>query len=94
MDDIRIDRATAHKLVADGAKLIDVRTPEEHQDGGIAGAVNIPLQVVGQQIGTAAQPEDTIVLYCRSGGRSDMAARILRSMGYAKAYNMGGIHEW
>lgn len=94
MDDIRIDQATAHKLVADGAKLIDVRTPEEHAGGALDGAILVPLQVVGQEIGAHAKPEDTLVLYCRSGGRSDMAARILRSMGYTKSYNMGGIHEW
>ena len=94
MDDIRIDQKTAHKLVAEGAKLIDVRTPEEHAGGALQGAVNVPLQVIGQEIERHATAGDTLVLYCRSGGRSDMAARILRSMGYAKAFNMGGIHEW
>ena len=94
MDDIRIDRQTAHRLVAEGAKLIDARTPEENAGGALPGAINVPVQVIGEQIERFAKPEDTIVLYCRSGGRSDMAARILRSMGYPKAYNMGGIHEW
>ena len=94
MDDIRIDQQTAHRLVAQGAKLIDVRTPEENAGGALPGAINVPVQVVGEQIERYATADETIVLYCRSGGRSDMAARILRSMGYTKAYNMGGIHEW
>lgn len=94
MDEIRIDRATAHRLVEEGARLIDVRTPEEHAGGALAGAVNVPVQVIGQQIGEHAQKEETIVLYCKSGARSDMAARLLRSLGYVNAFNMGGIHEW
>lgn len=94
MDEIRIDQKTAHRLVAEGAKLIDVRTPDEFAGGALAGAVNVPVQVVGEQIERHAKAGDVLVLYCRSGGRSDMAARILRSMGYAKSYNMGGINEW
>ncbi len=94
MDDIRIDQQTAHRLVAEGAKLIDVRTHDENAGGALPGAINVPVQVIGEEIDKYAKPDETIVLYCRSGGRSDMAARILRSMGYSKAYNMGGIHEW
>ncbi len=94
MDDIRIDQQTAHRLVAEGAKLIDARTADEYAGGALPGAINVPVQVIGEVIDQHAKTDETIVLYCRSGGRSDMAARILRSMGYTKAYNMGGIHEW
>jgi len=91
---IRIDAATAHKLVAEGAKIIDVRTPEEFAAGAKPGAVNIPVQVIGQQIADAASPTDTIVLYCKMGGRADVAANILRSMGYSKSFNVGGLYDW
>jgi len=94
MDNLRIDRATAHSLVADGAKFIDVRSPEEFAGGALPGAVNVPVQVIAQEIQHHAADGDTIVLYCKSGGRSDVAARMLRSFGFAKAYNMGGIGEW
>ncbi len=94
MDEIRIDQQTAHRLVAEGAKLIDVRTVEENAGGALPGAINVPVQVIGEEIDKFAKTEETIVLYCRSGARSDMAARILRSLGYKKSYNMGGIHEW
>lgn len=94
MDDIRINRATAHTLVEGGARLIDVRTPEEFATGALPGAVNIPVQVIAQEIHNHAQDSETLVLYCRSGARSDVAARMLRSFGYTKSYNMGGIGDW
>lgn len=94
MTDIFIDREKAHALVAAGAKLIDVRTPEEFEEGAAPGAVNVPVQVLGQTIQDHAAESDTIVLYCRSGARSDLAARMLRSFGYAKAYNAGRLADW
>lgn len=94
MDDVRIDRARAHALVAEGARLIDVRTPDEFAGGAVPGAVNVPVQVIGEQIERYARPDETLVLYCKSGARSDLAARILRSMGYPRAYNLGGIGDW
>jgi phage shock protein E len=94
MDDIRIPRKTAHDLVTNGARLIDVRSPEEFASGALPGAINVPVQAVAQQIQAHAQPGDTIVLYCKSGARSDVAARLLRQAGYAKSYNLGGIGEW
>ena len=94
MDEIRIDQQTAHRLVAEGAKLIDARTVDEFASGALPGAINVPVQVIGEEIDKHAKTSETIVLYCRSGARSDMAARILRSLGYAKSYNLGGIHEW
>lgn len=91
---IRIDRATAHDLVAKGARLIDVRSPEEFATGALPGAVNLPVQVIAAIIQDHAQTEETIVLYCRSGARSDVAARLLRTAGFSRSYNMGGIGEW
>ena len=46
MTDIFIDREKAHALVAAGAKLIDVRTPEEFEEGAAPGAVNVPVHYV------------------------------------------------
>lgn len=93
-DDIKISRARAHELVAAGARLFDVRTEAEFATGAVPGAVNIPVQIIAQAIDQHAQPGDTIVLYCKSGMRSDLAAKVLRGMGFAKSYNLGGIGEW
>lgn len=94
IDDIRIARARAHELVAGGAKLIDVRSPQEFATGAVPQAINLPVQVIAGEIDRHAQPSDTLVLYCKSGMRSDMAAKILRGMGFAKSYNLGGISDW
>lgn len=93
-DDLRISRADAHAAVASGGKLIDVRTPEEFAGGAAPGAVNVPVQVIAAQIHAFADPEQTVVLYCKSGMRSDVAAKLLRGMGYAKAYNLGTVNDW
>ncbi|MFZ4580174.1 MAG: rhodanese-like domain-containing protein [Myxococcota bacterium] len=94
MDDIRIDRTTAHQLVRDGALLVDVRTEEEFAQGALPTAINVPVQVIAQTIQDHATEEQTLVLYCVSGARSHVAAMMLRSFGYAKSYNLGGLDDW
>ncbi len=93
-DDLRISRADAHAAVAAGGKLIDVRTPAEFATGAAPGAVNVPVQVIATQIHEFAEMDDHVVLYCKSGMRSDVAARLLRGMGYTKAYNLGTVQDW
>ncbi len=94
MDDIRIDRATAHRLVHEGALLVDVRTPEEFAMGAVPDAINVPVQVIAETIQDHATEDRTLVLYCVSGARSHVAAMMLRSFGYAKSYNLGGMDDW
>lgn len=74
--------------------VIDVRTPQEYAGGHIAGAINIDHSVIGQEIGKIkVAKDDTVILYCRSGRRSEMAMETLRKMGYSKAVNYGGIDD-
>ncbi|MCU0514069.1 MAG: rhodanese-like domain-containing protein [Anaerolineae bacterium] len=73
--------------------LLDVRTPEEFAAGHIAGAVNIPLQSLEQNL--SAIPQDMpVVLYCRSGNRSQQALQLLQPQGYSNLYDLGGIIDW
>ena len=75
-----------------GAKVVDVRSPDEFRDGAYAGAVNIPLQDLGRRL--AEIPKDkAVVLYCASGARSGMAARVLKQAGYADVVNAGGLGD-
>jgi phage shock protein E len=75
-----------------GAKIVDVRSPDEFRDGGYAGAVNIPLQSLGARMGEI--PKDKpVVLYCASGARSGLAARQLKQAGYADVTNAGGLGD-
>ncbi len=75
-----------------GATIIDVRTPEEFRDGAYPGARNIPISNLGARLGEI--PKDKpVVLYCASGARSAMAARILKQAGYADVVNAGGLGD-
>jgi len=94
MENTRIASAKAHELVKNGAKLLDVRSPAEFAGGAVAGAINVPVQVIATQIDDFAKPDETLVIYCAAGGRSAVATQIVRSMGYSHAYDMGGIGNW
>ena len=73
--------------------LLDVRTPEEFASGHIAGAVNISLQSLPQRLETLPK-DQPIVLYCRSGNRSNQAAQIMARAGFTQLYDLGGIIDW
>lgn len=74
--------------------LIDVRTPQEYAQGHIDGAINIDHTVIAQDIGKAkVGKDDSVVLYCRSGRRSEIALDTLRKMGYTKVQNYGSMEE-
>ncbi len=76
--------------------LLDVRTPEEFEQGHISGALNIPVQELESRIGELEKYKNSeIVVYCRSGNRSRRASEILVRNGFKKVYNLvGGIIEW
>jgi phage shock protein E len=83
----------AKRLVAEGAALVDVRSPGEFAAGHIDGAVNIPVQDLSSRMREI--PKDRpVVLYCASGMRSGAAARLLRSAGRTDVHNLGGISRW
>jgi phage shock protein E len=75
-----------------GAQIVDVRSPEEFRDGFYPGAVNIPVQDIARRLGELKK-DKTVVLYCASGGRSGMAARVLKQAGYADVINAGGLGD-
>jgi rhodanese-related sulfurtransferase len=79
-------------LIRGGATVVDVRTPDEFADGAYPGALNIPVQELGQR--AAEIPRDRpVVLYCASGARSAFAARMLKSSGWAQVVNAGGLDD-
>ena len=75
--------------------LLDVRTPEEFAEGHIAGAVLLPYDQVEQKAaGMLPEKEKPIIVYCRSGRRSAIAADALRGLGYKDVKDFGGISRW
>ena len=76
--------------------LLDVRTPQEYNEGHIAGAINID-QAQGDFINKVEKQlskDKTIAIYCRSGRRSANAARIMADVGYKLVNLTGGIIAW
>ena len=69
--------------------LVDLRTREETKQGMIDGAVNIPLDELRERLGELDK-EKTIYVYCRSGQRSYIGARILTGHGFRARSLSGG----
>ncbi len=88
-----ISRDEAQKLVADGAQLVDVRVDHEWEAGRIAGATHLPLAELAQRAGEIDK-DRPVVLYCRGGNRSTMAAVALAEAGYDAVKMSEGIVGW
>lgn len=82
----------ARKAVKEGALMIDVRTPSEYKHGHIKGAYNIPLQVL-DKVYTHLPKDKEIVVYCRAGNRSEVAAKFLREQGW-KVHDVATQEDW
>ncbi len=82
-------KANFKELVANGALIIDVRSPQEYDNGHIATAVNIPLHEVAAKAPMLAQKNQPIIACCASGMRSGQACSILKQKGIT-CYNGGG----
>jgi len=86
--------ARGRQLVASGARLLDVRTPEEFAGGHIAGALNIPVQQLAARLREVAPPGTPVVVYCRSGARSAAATQLLRSANFGEIVDLGAMTNW
>jgi len=84
----------AAMLAGGDVTLIDVRTPEEFASGHISGARNVPLDAFSAS-SLAPGDQGKVVLYCRSGRRSQVAADRLVAEGATPATQLdGGILAW
>lgn len=87
-----------YEQVTSGNKVtvIDVRTPQEYQDGHIKNAQNINVQSADFKAKMGNFDKDKpIYIYCRSGARSAKAGKILEDMGFKEIYDLkGGILSW
>jgi len=84
----------ARKLVAEGARLLDVRSPGEFDGGHIEGARNIPAHELDGRVAELEPRDAPIVVYCQSGMRSAQAARTLARHGFSRVHNLGGFGNW
>jgi len=75
--------------------LLDVRTQEEYDAGHIKGSILIPYTDIEKLAGEKLPDKGaTILVYCRSGRRSAIAAQALADLGYTRVMDMGGIQDW
>jgi molybdopterin/thiamine biosynthesis adenylyltransferase/rhodanese-related sulfurtransferase len=89
-----IDAAGAQAL--EGAVWIDVREPDEWQEGHLPGAVHIPRGYLESRVEGAAPDKSTeVVVYCASAARSAFAAKTLQELGYEHVHSLaGGFTDW
>ena len=87
--------APAAEVFEPGSIVVDVRTPEEYAEGHIPGAINIPLDTLGDgQPAELPDLDQRIYVYCRSGRRSATARSILNEIGDTDVVDVGGILDW
>jgi rhodanese-related sulfurtransferase len=93
----------AREMIAKGNTLVvDVRDGTEvAASGKVAGAVHVSRGLLEFRADPEAPTHDknfsrdkTVLLYCASGGRAALAGKLLKDMGYAEVYNMGGFKDW
>ena len=78
-----------------GYIILDVRTQEEYDQGHIPGAVLIPDTQINAEAEKVLTDKDQLILvYCRSGRRSKLAAEALVELGYTNIKEFGGIIDW
>jgi len=85
----------AKSIIAKGAGIIDVRTPEEFASGHIPGAVNINFHAEDFQAQLMKlDKRKAYVVYCRSGNRSGKAVVIMKGLGFSTLYDMQAFSGW
>ncbi|AWL91140.1 rhodanese-related sulfurtransferase [Bradyrhizobium ottawaense] len=99
----KITPEQATDMIKSGNTLVvDVRdAPEVAASGKIAGAVNVSRGMLEFRADPELPSHDkafdkskSVILYCASGGRSALAGKLLKDLGYEKVYNLGGFKDW
>ena len=86
----------AAQLVDDSCTILDVREPEEFEQGALSDATHIPRGHLESQIEQRIPDRDsTVLVYCAAGSRSVFAAKTLADLGYTQVVSMdGGFTKW
>jgi len=99
----RISVSDAQAMMEKGdALVVDVRdAPELAAAGKVKGAVNVSRGMLEFRADPGSPYHDphfdrsrTVIVYCASGGRSALAGKVLKDMGYEKVFNLGGFKDW
>jgi rhodanese-related sulfurtransferase len=99
----KITPEKAREMIGNGnALVVDVRdAPEVEKSGKIAGALHVSRGMLEFRADPESPYHDknftkdkTVMLYCASGGRSALAGKLLKDMGYSQVYNIGAFKDW
>ncbi len=99
----RVSPAQARDMMAKGDTLVvDVRdAPEVQGSGKVAGAVHVSRGMLEFRADPQSPYHDknfakakTVLVYCASGGRSALAGKALKDLGYGRVYNLGAFKDW
>ena len=84
------------KLNNDSIQILDVRTPDEFSEGTIKGAINIDFYESNFKNELSKLDKGkTVLIFCRSGGRSGKASKMLEELGFNTVYDLkGGYSNW
>jgi rhodanese-related sulfurtransferase len=88
-----IDVSELAERLREGARLIDVREPDEYTRGHVPGAVSVPLATVPDQLDLFRGPSPTYVI-CQAGGRSRRACEFVEAHGIDAVNVKGGTGAW
>ena len=91
-----VDTEAAAGLVAGGSLALDVREPDEYEQGALPNALHIPRGQLETNIeGRVPDHDAPIMIYCAGGTRSAFAAKTLQDLGYTNVVSMiGGFNRW
>ena len=89
-----VDGKDAHRLVAAGITVVDVRTPAEYGAGHVPGAINIPYDEVAMRHADLGPPSTAVLIYCQSGRRSRLAAATMRELGFTRIFDLQAYERW
>lgn len=77
------------KMVAQGAILVDVRSPQEFDEGHLDNAILLPEYEIKENVDQVLPDKlKVIIVYCSTGHRGQKAQQILKMLGYKKVYNL------
>ena len=89
------EKAQEMMQLDDGHVIVDVRRQDEYDAGHIPGAILIPHDEITEKAEDVLTDKDQLILvYCRSGRRSKLAAEALVELGYTNIKEFGGIIDW
>ena len=94
---VNITAAEAKEIMdtQEGYAILDARTQEEYDEGHIPGAILIPYDEILEKAEDVLTDKNQLILvYCRSGRRSKLAAEDLVELGYTNIKEFGGIIDW